>query len=218
MRVKKHKFKYQTREQWLLAALTLMRPLFENRGYKVPEVRVSCGWPSNRALSVKGRVLGQAWCKEASSDKVGQIFISPFLDKTAGPQEVLAVLIHEQVHQVVGVKESHNKVFGKCARAVGLEGKLTSTVAGKDLMEVFTKWDKQLGPYPHSKLDSNKSPIKKQSTRLIKCQCTASEYCVRITRKWLEEYGAPISPVNNKPMKFEVPDDLDFDGGEDDND
>lgn len=209
------KLKHQTREEWLLAALSLMRSLFENRGYTVPEVRVSCGWPSNGGLKAKSRTLGQAWCKEASSDKVGQIFISPYLEKTVDPYGVLPVLLHEQVHQVVGVKEGHNKVFGKCARAIGLEGKLTSTFAGKELLGVCAEWDKQLGPYPHSKLDANKRPTKKQSTRLIKCQCTASDYCVRITRKWLEEAGAPISPVNNKPMKFEVPDDLDFDGDDD---
>jgi len=211
----KNKPKHQTREEWLLAALTLMRPLFENKGYKVPEVRVSCGWPSTGGLKAKSRTLGQAWCKTASSDKVGQIFISPYLEKTVDAYGVLPVLVHEQVHQVVGVKEGHNKVFGKCARAVGLEGKLTSTVAGKELTELCKVWDEKLGPYPHSKLDANKRPTKKQSTRLIKCQCTESEYCVRITRKWLEEFGAPISPVNNKVMKFEIPDDLDFDDGED---
>lgn len=208
--------KHETREEWLLAALDLMRPLFESKGYTVPEVRVSCGWPSHKALSPKGKVLGQAWCKEASSDKKGQIFISPFLDKIVEDYGVLPVLLHEQVHQVVGVKEGHNKVFGKCARAMGLEGKLTSTYAGEELLKQCKVWAEQLGPYPHAKLNPLMRPVKKQSTRLIKCQCTASEYCVRITRKWLEEFGAPISPVNNKPMKFEIPDDLDFDG--DDND
>lgn len=208
----KTKFKHQTREEWLLAAVALMRPFFSEKGFTIPEIRVSCGWPSRGALSAKNKVLGQAWCKSASSDKVGQIFISPYLDKTCDPYGVLPVLVHENVHQAVGVKEKHNKVFGKCARALGLEGKLTSTVPGKELLVKCKEWDSQLGPYPHAKLDGNKSPVKKQSTRLIKCQCTASEYVVRTTRKWLEEFGAPISPVNNKPMAFEIPPDLDFDG------
>lgn len=205
--------KHETREEWLLAALDLMRPLFENRGYEVPKVRVSCGWPSRGGLSVKSKVLGQAWCKTASSDKIGQIFISPYLDKTVDPYGVLPVLLHEQVHQVVGVKERHNKVFGKCARALGLEGKLTSTFASKELLGVCKEWDEKLGPYPHAKLDGTKSPVKKQSTRLVKCECPKSGYTVRTTRKWLDEFGAPISPVTKKPMVFEIPKDL-----EDDND
>lgn len=216
--MKKNKLKYQTREEWLLAAITLMQPLFKDKGYTVPEIRVSCGWPSRGGLSAKKRTLGQAWCKSASSDKVGQIFISPYLNDTLDDYGVLPVTVHEVVHQVVGVEEGHNKNFGKCARAVGLEGKLTSTTPGEELLGKCKEWDKELGPYPHAKLDPRKSPVKKQSTRLIKCQCTESEYCVRITRKWLEEFGAPISPVNQKPMKFEIPDDLDFDGEDGDND
>lgn len=208
------KLKHQTREEWLLAAVGLARPLFKDKGYTVPEVRVSVGWPSTRALSAKGKHVGEAWCKTAASDKVAQIFITPWL----GEDGILPTLVHELVHTTVGNKEGHNKVFGKCARAVGLEGKLTQCGAGKDLLAVCVDWHEKLGPFPHGKLNPAMRPKKKQSTRLIKCQCTASEYCVRITRKWLEEYGAPISPVNNKPMKFEVPDDLDFDDGEDDND
>lgn len=209
----KEKLKYQTREEWLLAALSLMRPLFESKGYEVPEVRVSCGWPSRGGLSAKSKVLGQAWCKTASSDKVGQIFISPFLDKTVDDYGVLPVLLHEQVHQVVGIKERHNKVFGKCARAVGLKGKLTSTYADEDLLKVCKAWDVKLGPYPHAKLDGKKSPVKKQSTRLIKCECPATGYTVRTTRKWIDEFGAPLSPVTKKPMEYEIPKEL-----EDDND
>lgn len=208
----KTKLKHQTREEWLLAAVALMRPFFSEKGFTVPEIRVSCGWPSQGGLSTKSKVLGQAWCKSASSDKVGQIFISPYLDKTCDPYGVLPVLVHENVHQTVGIKEKHNKVFGKCARAVGLEGKLTSTTPGKDLLEKCKEWDVKLGPYPHAKLDGNKGPVKKQTTRLIKCEDKSTGYVVRITRKWLEEGGVPICPMNNKVMTYEIPADLDFDG------
>lgn len=207
----KQKLKYETREEWLLAAINLMRPLFKDKGYTVPEIRVSCGWPSRGGLSNKSKVLGQAWCKNASSDKVGQIFISPFLEKTVDPYGVLPVLKHEVVHQVVGIKERHNKVFGKCARAVGLEGKLTSTYAGKESLELCKQWDEKLGPYPHAKLDATKGPSKKQTTRLVKCECPKSGYTCRVTRKWLNDLGAPISPVTKKPMVYEIPDELEGD-------
>ena len=197
----------------MLAAVALMRPLFTDKGYTVPEVRVSCGWPSSRALSAKKRCLGEAWSKEASSENIANIFITPWLEEDPVDADgILPTLVHELVHATVGNKESHNKVFGKCARAVGLEGKLTATIAGKDLLGQCAKWHSALGPFPHGRLDSLKRPTKKQTTRLIKCEDKESGYNVRITRKWLEEGGAPICPLNNKPMTFEIPDDLDFDG------
>jgi len=210
--MKNKSFKHETREGWLLAAVALMRPLFKDKGYTVPEVRVSCGWPSVKALAAKNQRLGEAWSKDASSDKIAQIFITPSVDKAVDDYGILPILVHEVAHATVGVKEGHNKVFGKCARAVGLEGKLTSTTAGKELTTVCEKWSAALGPFPHAKLDFSKSPRKKQTTRLIKCEDKESGYNVRITRKWLEEGGAPICPLNNKPMTFEIPDDLDFDG------
>lgn len=209
--------KHETREGWLLAAVDLARPLFKDKGYTVPDVRVSIGWPSVKALSAKNKRIGEAWCKSAASDKVAQIFITPWLEeKPNDKQGILPTLVHELVHATVGNKEGHNKVFGKCARSIGLEGKLTATVAGKELLDLCVVWHEKLGAFPHGKLNPSMRPKAKQSTRLIKCQCTESDYCVRITRKWLEEFGAPISPVNNKVMKFEVPDDLDFEeDGED---
>lgn len=204
------KIKYKTREEWLLAATSLMRPLFEKQGYTVPEVRVACGWPSRGGKS--GKVLGEAWCKTAASDKIPQIFITPRLDKTCGPQDVMSVLIHELCHATVGNENKHNKVFGKCARAVGLEGKLTATTACADLMQTFTKFMERLGEFPHARLNPMKAPTKKQSTRLIKCECPATGYNCRVTRKWLEEFGAPLSPKTGKAMIYEVPDGMDFDG------
>lgn len=210
------KIKHPTREGWLLAAISLMRPLFSEKGYTVPEVRVSCGWPSTRGLSSKNKVLGEAWCKTAASDKIAQIFITPWLNSPTDPQGILPTLLHEVVHATVGNKEGHNKVFGKCARALGLEGKLTATYASKDLVQQCIKWHEQLGAFPHGKLDSMKRPKKKQSTRLIKCECKKTGYTCRTTRKWIEEYGAPLSPSTKQPMTYEIPDDLDFDGEDND--
>jgi hypothetical protein len=205
--------KYETREEWLVAAVDAMRPLFKSHEYVIPALRVTCGWPSSRALSRKKRCLGECWSKESSTDKKPQIFISPYLDEAASDTGVLATLVHEVVHAVVGNKEGHNKVFGKCARAVGLEGKLTSTNAGEELVSAMEDWSKSLGEYPHARLDLLKRPTKKQTTRMVKCECGTCGYTVRTSRKWLEETGAPICPCNKKSMGFEIPDELDSDDG-----
>jgi hypothetical protein len=195
------KSKFSTREQWLQAAIGLMGPVFKQSDYKVPKVRVSCGWPSRRATSANNMTIGQCWDKSAASDKVSQIFISPYLADSFTRQGVLPTLIHEVCHAVVGCKEGHNRVFGACARAVGLEGKLTSTHAGKQLMENCKKWTKRLGDYPHSRLNARKSPVKVQGTRLLKCECGKCGYVCRVTNKWIEQLGAPLCPCNKKAMR-----------------
>jgi hypothetical protein len=183
--------KHENRESWLEAAIELSRPWFEGVGYVVPKVRVSCGWPSVRGLSKKNKRVGECWDKSAADDSVAQIFISPFI---VDPLEVISILVHEEVHAVVGCKEGHNKVFGKCARAVGLEAKLTSTESGEELLRQSEKWIKELGGYPHAKLDGMTGPTKKQGTRMVKCECAECGYVCRTTRKWIEEVGAPHCP------------------------
>jgi len=185
---------YKTREEWLQAAVGAMTSLFKASGYEVPQVRVACGWPVRGGLANKKRVLGECWSKTSSADKkAAQIFISPAIEEIDSDTGVLATLVHEVVHAVVGHKEGHNKVFGKCARAVGLEGKLTSTNAGEKLISEFSTWTAVLGEYPHSPLNGLKAPGKKQSTRLLKCECGGCGYTIRITQKWLD-IGAPDCP------------------------
>lgn len=201
--------KYKTREQWLEAAVQLMEPLFKKHGYNIPKVRVSCGWPSSRALSAKRRCGGECWAGSSSEDGLAQIFISPLYK---APTETLGILVHEVVHAVVGCAAKHGKVFRKCAVAVGLEGKMTSTVASKSLVEVFQGWIKaSLGDYPHAALRPGQRPVKKQTTRMVKCECKECGYSVRTSRKWLDEAGAPLCPCNQEPMHFEIPKELEGD-------
>lgn len=192
--------KHTTREAWLQAAIKQLTPMFEQHGYTVPAVRVSCGWPVRGGLANRKRVLGECWSKDASEDMLAaQIFISPTLSATTG---VLATLIHEVVHAVVGHNEKHNKVFGKCARLVGLEGKLTATNASDALQAQFTVWVTSLGEYPHSQLNGLSTIGKKQTTRLLKCECSECGYTVRITQKWLD-IGAPICPTDMSTLVTE---------------
>jgi hypothetical protein len=203
--MKQQKNKHQTREQWLEAAVVLLEPLFSKKDYKLPKVRVSCGFPSSRALTRK-RAIGECWASEAAEDKIAQIFISPLIKDSV---EVLGVLTHEAVHATVGHKAKHGKVFRACAVAVGLEGKMTSTSVGKNLNQEFrVAFVPKLGQYPHATLKPTGRPTKKQTTRMVKCECENCGYSVRTSRKWLDEAGAPLCPCNKKPMSFEIPPEL----------
>ncbi len=204
----KSKLKHQTREQWLESAVSLLaEKLFKPAGYKVPKARVSCGWPSSRALSKK-RAGGECWPTTAAEDGVSQVFISPLLRDPLGAGGVIGLLVHEVCHAVVGCKEKHGPVFRKCALAVGLAGKMTQPVAGDDLQAKAKLWVKTLGDYPHAALKPGQRPTKKQTTRMVLCKCKACGYQCRTSRKWLCEAGAPLCPCNEQPMGYEVPKEL----------
>lgn len=187
-----------TREEWLLKAIEAMRPLFADQGAEIPAVRVSVGWPGGGGRNLN-KVIGQCWATRAAGDGVAQIFLSPVLDDAI---QVLATLAHELVHAVDDCKSGHKGYFAKLAKGIGLEGKMTATVAGAELTAKLTEIVKEIGPYPHAKLVTAAVPIKKQSTRMLKVECPSTGYTLRTTRKWLEEYGAPICPCCRKEMEI----------------
>ncbi len=187
----------QTREAWLeRAALILSENIFAPAGYHVPKVRISIGFTGSK----KTNVLGACWSPEASDDKLAQIFITP---TTSDSLSVTATLVHELVHAVVGNDKGHGPVFKRCALKVGLEGKMRATKASQKLEERLNVFLEMLGPIPHSKLNMAMNPKKKQTTRLLKAVCPSTEYTVRITKKWVDECGAPICACCQSPMQID---------------
>lgn len=190
---------FTTREEWLVAAVAALTPLFAAVEATVPAVRVSVGWPGGRGK--KNAVIGQCWSTAASSDKVAQLFISPVLDDAT---RVLDVLTHELVHAVDDCQSGHKGAFAKIAKALGLEGKMTATVAGEVLKGTLDEIAATLGDYPHAALaaqaDGADGP-KKQGTRMLKVECASgSGYIVRMTRTWIDDVGLPICPCHQAEM------------------
>lgn len=147
--------------------------------------RISIGFPSGRP----SKVLAQCWKHEASADGVNEIFVSPTVDDSI---EILAALTHELIHFTDNCESGHQNHFARVARKVGLEGKLTATVAGADLKQRLQQYVDLLGPIPHAKLDATKSGKKKQGTRMIKVECvnTACEFTYRATQTQLDKVPA----------------------------
>lgn len=139
--------------------------------------RVSCSWPSK---SIRKRI-GECWSETASADGLHEMFISPML---ADVKALDHVLLHEMVHAVVGTAAGHKGPFAKLAKAVGLEGKMTSTTPGAALREQLDAIAAKLGAYPHAALSPNEG--KKQTTRLLKIQCPICGCTARITQKWAD--------------------------------
>jgi hypothetical protein len=183
-----------TREQWLSQATEELRALFKQHGDTIPtQVRSSCGFPSKSALASKNRRIGECWSSAASADSHAEIFISPTISDSA---RVLDILAHELIH-AVHPGDGHGKKFGKTARAIGLEGKLTATVAGAKFTAWATPVLARLGAYPHADLVPSNAQ-KKQTTRMLKCVCSDCGYTVRVAGKWLADMGAPHCPEHGE--------------------
>jgi hypothetical protein len=196
------------REGWLAKAIELLRPVFDAAAYPLPEkVHVSVGFPSNRALSAKNQVVGQCWSK-VSPDGMPHVFISPVL---TDPGQVLGTLVHELVH-AYGI-HGHKKDFAEAGIAMGLTGKPTHMHAGPQLLERLNALvESDLGPYPHPSFDivAMEKERKKQTTRLLKAECSEApegeddtRYVLRVTKIHLDKHGAPYCPCHLKRMTVE---------------
>lgn len=67
---------------------------FKKHGYSVPEIRISCGFPST---GQRGSRIGECWATKICSGGLNEIFISPLIDDS---DEVLGIIFHELVHAV----------------------------------------------------------------------------------------------------------------------
>lgn len=183
------------REDWLAAVAAEMAPWFSSLGCPLPPVRMAIGFPSK---GIKSKAIGECWTNECSGDGVFEIFITP---RIAESERVADILAHELVHAAVGLDAKHGPKFRKIAVAIGLEGKMTATVAGEMFKQAFGPILAKVGPIPHAGLtpSARSNAPKKQSTRMIKCECEMCGYTVRTTQKWLD-LGAPICPHDQIPM------------------
>jgi hypothetical protein len=188
----------KNREEWLLKATSLLRPVFRKHGMTIPrKIMVGCGWPKGGKVEVIGQCFGKTW----TTDETVHIFISPTQDD---PINVLAILVHELVHAAVGVEEGHRGRFKEGARALGLEGKLTHTYVTEqsELFPVLKKISRILGKYPHSKMIKNAKNTKPKYVwpRLI--SRTIPTYTFVISPRLLEAFGLPLDPKGEKMIKI----------------
>lgn len=182
------------RETWLNIAVDKLRKGLFKQHALIPDVKVSIGWPSVGGTRSKNKRIGEHWTPKATSDQVSQIYISPLLDD---PVEYLDVLCHELIHAIYPT-DGHGRLFGSLARAIGLEGPLTKTVAGSGLRSTLATLADDIGEFPHAKI--NLRDRKKQTTRLVKVECESCEYVARVSRTQLLR-GHPFCGVCKGVMK-----------------
>lgn len=193
------------REAWLTRSMGLLSEhAFTPANYTVPaNIRVSTSWTSRGGG--RGRPIGQCWDASVSRDGHFEIFISPVIDD---PVRALDILAHEMCHAVVGIPAGHGPKFRKCAEAIGLEGRMTATVAGEAFKRLAESIVANLGPYPHGALLVDRAPAvpkqrnprapstapkgkrvssgpPAQTARLRKAQCPECGFIFRTANKWI---------------------------------
>jgi hypothetical protein len=127
---------------------------------------------------------------------VNQLFISPILDE---PVQVLDTLFHELVHAIDDCIHHHGPEFKKIATDVGLQGPMREASAGPWLKEHLIGIAKQLGKYPHSKINLAHSSSKKTGPR-PRAKCKKCGYEVTPLKKWLH-MGPPLCPKHTTEME-----------------
>ena len=200
------------RESWLNRVAQRMAPLFESLDAPLPSrVRVAIGFTSRGA---KGKAIGECWDNRLSADGHFEIFIRPDLAHApdAMPAQIAAILAHELVHAAVGIPAGHGAAFKRVALGLGLVGPMRATTPGDAFLAAVAPILHAIGPLPHARLDTagESTAPKKQATRLLKCECAACGYTVRTARKWLEQAGAPLCPIEGHgPMQHDPLDIID---------
>ncbi|UXO93783.1 transcription elongation protein [Pseudanabaena phage Pan1] len=173
--------KFKTREAWLNEFTRRARPVFKAKGYTIPDnVRVSVGFTSKGA---KTNRIGECWSSKSSEDGAFEIFITPAIGDAS---RIADIHTHELIHATVGLEAGHKKPFVDCMKAVGLIGKPTATIAGPEWHAWADKILESLGPLPHAALKAGGNGVKKQSTRMIKCQCQDCGFVMRTSSQWIE--------------------------------
>ena len=172
-----------TREQWLVLGMQeLTSKVFQVENIEVPtDIKVSCGFPLTGGKNSRKQTIGNCFSRSASENKINEIFISPVLSES---ERVLDVLSHEMIHAIDDCQSGHKGAFRKMAKAIGLEGKMTSTSAGEKLTEKLKEIISRIGNYPHGEVSTNVA--KKQTTRNIKVACDNCGFSYRTSRKNIE--------------------------------
>ena len=189
-----HKF----REEWRGAAVTKLRPSFEDVALPLPpKIRVSVGLPAGGVAST---ARGQTWDASASSGGYYEIFIRPELADVA---TVLTQLVAQLISTAVPPTAiGFSSDYKAAMTLVGLAGKPGAPYASGPLQTRLNGFAEALGPYPHDAIDTKShakpkvlNAKKKEKTRLLSAKCSVCGYKVWLARS-TADIGLPACPAD----------------------
>lgn len=140
----------KTREAWLHRAVDILRPRYAALGLPIPEkLHLSIGYGYKGRGGESRTIHGFCVSRFGSKDGVNHIFISPEIEET---WRVLATLMHELIHAGDDCASGHKGTFARVAKALGFEGKMTTTDPNEALIEDLKIIADELGEWPHGVL------------------------------------------------------------------
>lgn len=184
------------REQWLNELASKAAPAIASRLNVSDEeitVKLSCGFPATQGK--RKQINAQLVPPTASEDFNSEIFVTPLISSSAA----VAAAVLPLLAAVVSGDFKQREIYRNAVRACGLNAETLPTWAA-DIVAAMPA-------YPHATIELQAQP--KQTTRLIKVSCSGSpaviheEYIARLSRKTLNEYGAPVCPICSLTLKGE---------------
>ena len=100
--------------------------------------------------------------------------------------DVLSILGHELIHAALDCKGGHGKTFQRAFYLMGYVNDPKSHAVGEGLRTEYATLAASLGDYPSADGLAVAARKKKQTTRMIKCECPTCGFIFRTTAKWAE--------------------------------
>lgn len=187
-----------TREFWLLQAAKRMPKIFFDDSAQLPDgLQVAVGYVKGNQEKVLG-VCTRPTDKNPE-DFPPTIVLNHNIDDT---EKLLEVLVHECIHSF-GIN-GHGKAFGKYAEIAGFAKPYkfhNPTEILKDRVhQLNMDLTAEFGPYPGEAVKGKEKEPKERKQNILTMNCPLCEYKVKVHRKLVEEYGAPICPVHGESM------------------
>jgi len=118
--------RHTSREDWATAFVRdQLDPIIESMGISPKRVRIGFGQTQGGK-----NVIGECWDESVVADRVNEITIK--VGMSGDPARVLDVVAHEYAHAVAPRMTGHKGEFVKIAKAFGLVGKMTATIASPE--------------------------------------------------------------------------------------
>ena len=129
-------------------------------------VMITVGWPAKRARATNTAV-GECF-HDVLTSGAPVLSISPAVCESA--EAAIGTLCHEAIHAAFP-DAKHGLAFKREMRVMGLEGKATETVVGKQLGKIVESWVSELGEWPEEGVIPPKPVLRKPGSRLRKWVC-----------------------------------------------
>ena len=171
--------------------------------YSNKRVKFSCSLLS--AGMKNGRALAHIHYAHATGNGYDEIRMGAQVSGRKTKEQssrVADILLHEMVHSMFPYA-GHKGGFRDMAKAVGLTGKMTATVASPALTERIEKHVvKVLGRYPHKGVKLTPRGQRGKGSRLLKFECSCG-CIIRLTQKWVDVSVAKYDGVIHCPICIE---------------